>query len=217
VVSRRAAGCFSEDLHRRLFGTEVVTQRAFSRIRPAFPVGVFELEGFLEITRRQQMKNPLNDKTAGTSARSVQKASTNQPSLPKCNCDRAAVSHTRKDQIAVGAIDGNDAGIRMRWPSETATEPTFRSDNPELCPGLIPSRLILAIKVMKRRFLPLTRAYPSTPLMPRGLLLPMSGRLVHDQRPGHLTCPRGSRGCNRRDESVRWRSGSTMVAPADAR
>ena len=67
------------------------------------------------------------------------------------------------------------------------------------------------------RWLPLTRAYPSTPLMPRGLLLPMPGRLVHDQRLGHLTCPRGSRGCNRRDESVRWRSGSTMVAPADAR
>ena len=37
----------------------------------------------------------------------------------------------------------------MRWPSEMATEPTFRSDNPELCPGLIPSRLILAIKVVR--------------------------------------------------------------------
>jgi hypothetical protein len=37
----------------------------------------------------------------------------------------------------------------MRRPSEMATEPTFRRDNPELCPGLIPSRLILAIKVVQ--------------------------------------------------------------------
>lgn len=41
----------------------------------------------------------------------------------------------------------------MRWPSEMATEPTFRSDNPELCPGLIPSRLIVAIKVVRVRIL----------------------------------------------------------------
>src|SRR5580704_2449527 len=48
---------------------------------------VFGLEGFLKITRRQQIKKPVKASTAGTSPKVVQSASPNHPNLPKCSSE----------------------------------------------------------------------------------------------------------------------------------
>src|SRR5258708_290166 len=52
----------------------------------------------------------------------------------------------------------------------------------------------------------------------RGFPFPTLGRLpIPGQTEERLTRPRGSRGCNRRGESGRWPSGSTVVGRASAR
>ena len=46
-------------------------------------------DGFLKMTRRQQINTPVNARTAGISPRSAHTASVNQLNRPKCSC----VSH----------------------------------------------------------------------------------------------------------------------------
>jgi hypothetical protein len=60
-------------------------------------------EGFLKITRRQQMKVPVNARTAGTNPTTDQTASANQPNRPKCNSvsqSRALSEGSRKSKAA---------------------------------------------------------------------------------------------------------------------
>ena len=61
---------------------EIVPRRNSRDHQSAWLLG---FDGFLKITRRQQINTPVNARIAGTSPKSVQTASANQPNLPKCN------------------------------------------------------------------------------------------------------------------------------------
>jgi hypothetical protein len=54
------------------------------------------LDGFLKITRRQQVNMPVNARIAGTSPKSVHAASANQPNRPKCNRCKPVVAFVGK-------------------------------------------------------------------------------------------------------------------------
>jgi hypothetical protein len=98
----------------------------------AFPAGVFGLEGFLEITRRQQMKNPLNDRTAGTKSQKRPKGLDKPAEPSKMQLREIALVRIKLQSApSTATMRGLECVGLQKWPQSqlfVVTTPSFVPD-----------------------------------------------------------------------------------------